>query len=180
MKTYKFCLLVAASLGAGGVAHAQSQALIPQQSSETATQQVLHEASADTGTLLSKGLVWDSIFPLSKPYAQFTPKQKADFLALYESMGPSDEPPFPLEGMKTIFNALKKAQYRIKARGELNMAVSVDPTGKATKVENYGYTTKKEMAELAGTLLLMTKFKPAVCDGKPCAMQFPFKLKLRS
>jgi len=93
-------------------------------------------------------------------------------------MGPGDEPPFPVDGMKPIFNAVKKAQYKLKARGELNLAVTVGPDGKATKVEDFGSTNKPEMTEFAGSVLLMTKFKPAVCNGKPCAMQFPFRLRL--
>jgi hypothetical protein len=176
MKTYQFGLLIAASLGAMSAVHAQS-ALNPTSSANT-TQQILHESTSDTGSLLKKGLTWDSKIPLSKTYAEFSPKQKADFLALYESMGPEDEPPFPIEGIKPIFSALKKAQYKIKARGELNFAVSVGPDGKATKVEDFGSSDKPAMTELAGSILLMTKFKPAVCGGKPCAMQFPFRLRL--
>jgi hypothetical protein len=176
MKTYKIGLLLSMSACALTAAHAQTM-LIPG-SSNNATQQILHESTSDTGSLLKKGLKWDSKIPLSKTYPEFSPEEKADFLTLYESMGPGDEPPFPIEGIKPIFNEVKKAQYRIKARGELNFAVSVGPDGKATKVEDYGSSTKPEMTELAGSVLLMTKFKPAVCGGKPCAMQFPFRLRL--
>jgi hypothetical protein len=176
MKTYKLGLLILTSLAAMSIAHTQS--MVNPVSSNNTTQSILHESTSDTGSLLKKGLTWDSKIPLSKTYAEFSPKQKADFLALYESMGPEDEPPFPIEGIKPIFNAIKKAQYKINARGELNFAVSVDANGKATKVEDYGSSNKPEMTELAGSILLMTKFKPAVCGGKPCAMQFPFRLRL--
>jgi hypothetical protein len=176
MKTYRFGLLIAVSVGAMNTVHAQG--MVSPQSSNNTTQQILHESTSTTGSLLQKGLTWDSKIPLSKTYAEFTPKQKADFLALYESMGPGDEPPFPIEGIKPIFSEIKKAQYKIKARGELNFAVSVDADGKATKVEDYGSSDKPEMTELASSILLMTKFKPAICGGKPCAMQFPFRLRL--
>jgi hypothetical protein len=176
MKTYKIGLLLSVSACALTTAHAQS--MVTPGSSNNTTQQILHESTSETGSLLKKGLTWDSKIPLSKTYAEFSPKQKADFLALYESMGPGDEPPFPIEGIKPIFNAIKKAQYKINARGELNFAVSVDADGKATKVEDYGSSNKPEMSELAGSILLMTKFKPAICGGKPCAMQFPFRLRL--
>jgi hypothetical protein len=177
MNTYKLCLLLAMSAGSLTAAHAQT--MITPQSSATPSQQILHEASGETGSLMPKGLTWDSPIPLNKTYEELTPKQKADFHALYQSMGPGDEPPFPLEGMKPIFAAVKKAQYKVKARGELNLAVTVDPDGKATKVEDYG-STDKQMTEFASSVLLMTKFKPAVCKGKPCTMQFPFRLKLAS
>jgi hypothetical protein len=176
MNTYKIGLLIAASVGSLGVGHAQS--MMTPQSSPTPSQQILHEASSETGSLLKKGLIWDSKIPLNKTYGEFTAKQKADLIGMYVSMEPGDEPPFPVEGVKPIFNALKKAQYKIKARGELNFAVTVGADGKATKVEDYGSSDKPEMTELAGSILLMTKFKPAVCSGKPCAMQFPFRLRL--
>ena len=175
MKTYKIGLLIVASLGAVSAVHAQS---MTSPSSSNTTQSILHESTSDTGSLLKKGLTWDSKIPLSKTYAEFSSKEKADFLALYESMGPGDEPPFPIEGIKPIFNAVKKAQYKYKARGELNFAVSVDADGKATKVEDYGSSNRPEMTEFASSILLMTKFKPAICNGKPCAMQFPFRLRL--
>jgi hypothetical protein len=178
MNTYKLSLLLALSTVSLTAAHAQS--MIPPTSSSNTTQQILHEASGETGALMPKGLTWNSSIPLNKTYAELTPRQKADFHALYQSMAPGDEPPFPLEGMKPIFTALKKAQYKLKARGELNFAVTVGPDGKATKVEDYGSTDKHEMSEFAGSVLLMTKFKPAVCNGKPCAMQFPFRLRLTS
>src|SRR5689334_18057614 len=178
MKTYKLCLLFALSTGAMATAHAQS--LMTPQRSGYVPGQILHESSSDTGSLMPKSLVWTSDIPLNKTYGELSPKEKSDFHALYESMGPGDEPPFPLEGMKPIFNALKKAQYKMKAHGELNFAVTVGPDGKATKVEDYGSTDKPQMSELAGSVLLMTKFKPAVCNGKPCVMQFPFKLRLAS
>jgi hypothetical protein len=34
------------------------------------------------------------------------------------------------------------------------------------------------MTKFAGTVLMMTKFKPAMCAGKPCESQFPLHLKL--
>jgi hypothetical protein len=34
------------------------------------------------------------------------------------------------------------------------------------------------MTAYAQQLLMLTTYKPAVCQGKPCVMQFPFKLEL--
>jgi hypothetical protein len=100
---------------------------------------------------------------------------------LYESLAEGDEPPFPEAGMKPIFSKLKQGQHVLQARGELNLEVTVGPTGEAIEVKDFGGVTGAnayEMTNYAQSLLVMTKFKPAVCQGKPCVMQFPFKLKL--
>ena len=37
---------------------------------------------------------------MQQTYDQFTPEEKAELSALYESMPPGDEPPFPIQGMR--------------------------------------------------------------------------------
>jgi len=148
-----------------GVAHAQVE---------------ITKAGQDTGTILKKDLKWSSKIPVDKTFEQLTAEQKAELRSLYTSLGPDDEPPFPLEGMKPIFGALKQAEHVLQARGELNMAVTVGPDGKAAKVEDYGGVNDKQMTELAQQVLLLTKYKPGLCKGTPCAMMFPFKLKLKT
>ena len=34
-----------------------------------------------------------------------------------------------------------------------------------------------EMAKAAASIILLSKFKPAVCKGEPCKMEFPFTFK---
>lgn len=135
-------------------------------------------ASQDTGTIIKKSIKWESAIPLDKTYEQLTPEQKAELRKLYVSLGPDDEPPFPAAGIKPIFNAIKRAQHFRQARGELNMAVTVGPDGKATKVEDFGGVYDVEMTELTQQVLLLTKYKPAVCSGTPCTMQFRFTQNL--
>lgn len=157
MKIHARCLLVAILACASPLAQAQ-----------------------ETGSILKKDLQWSSKIPVDKTYAQFTDEEKAELRSMYESLGPDDEPPFPLEGMKPIFSALKEAQRIVKARGELNMAVTVGPDGKATKVEDFGGVHNLQMTELAQQVLLLTKYKPGICNGTPCTMAFPFRLKLKT
>ena len=155
--------------------HAQVLTVTP---SGNSSPSVTHGESGETGTLLRKQLRWNSSIPLDKTYEQMSAEQKAAFHALYEAMPAGDEPPFPAEGMKPVFSAIKKAQNVLHARGELNMTVTVGPDGKAIKVDDFGNVNKSEMTQFAGSVLLMTKFKPAVCGGRPCTMQFPFNLRL--
>jgi hypothetical protein len=176
MNTCKRFLLFAAC--AFGFTTAQAQ--IPSSTGgDNKTLRTMHEASTDTGTLIKKEIRWSSKIPLNRTYAQLTPEQKAEFHAMYESLPPGDEPPFPAEGLKAVFSAIKKAQEKLQARGDLNMAVTVGPDGKAKQVADYGSVDNPEMTKFAASVLLMTKFKPAVCAGAPCTMQFPFNLRLK-
>lgn len=173
MKAWKLCLMFAA--GACPVTILQAQGT----SGGSDVHTVVGVATSETGTLLKKRTVYDSKLPLDKSYEELTPEQRAEFHAMYESMPPGDEPPFPLEGLKSVFGAIKKAQVKLQAHGELNMAVTVGPDGKAKQVADYGKVDNPEMTKFAATVLLMTRFKPALCSGTPCTMQFPFNLKLK-
>ncbi len=178
MKTDKFCLQLAVSAWVFMTVQAQSQETHPSSATASGRTTVVNEATSETGTLLPKKVKWTSPIPLTGTYERLTPEQKAQFHAMYESLAPGDEPPFPEKGMKPIISAINKGHSLLMARGDLNMAVTVGPDGKATKVADFGKTNNPEMVEFVAQVLLMTPFKPAVCSGKPCAMDFPFKLTL--
>lgn len=183
MKTYHYCLLVSiASIAFSNTpAQAQAQGEMPgirSASSQSPTRNV-QEATSETGTILKKDIRWTSKIPLNKTYGQLTEAQKAELNKMYESLPPGDEPPFPAEGIKPIFNAIKNAQRVLQARGALDLAVTVGPDGKATKVDDFSHLRSTQMAELAQQVLLLTKYKPGMCSGTPCTMQFRFVQKLR-
>jgi hypothetical protein len=143
---------------------------------------LMHEATSETGSVLRRDLKWTGKIPLDKTYQQLTPQEKADLRALYTSMPPEDEPPFPLAGMRPLFNSIRRGQQIVHAGGRLDLVVTVDAHGKATEIADFGGVKGNnayQMTQYAGSLLLMTKFKPAVCGGKPCQSQFPFALDLR-
>jgi len=179
-------LLLALALSACGVAHAQTsrQHAIFSQNEHglpAGPTRLANSATSETGTILKRDLRWRSKIPLNKTYDQLTPEQKALFSAMYESLPEGDEPPFPAQGIKPIFTKLQQGQRVLQARGELNLAVTVGPDGKAIKVEDFGGVdgpNAHEMTNYAQSLLLLTQYKPAVCSGKPCVMQFPFKIPL--
>lgn len=177
MNTCKLCLLVAASCAAA-TAFAQVNEMPPRSAAGIATTRVTNEPTLDTGTIIRKDMRWSSKIPLNKTYGELTDSQKKELHSMYESMPPGDEPPFPVEGMKPIFNAIKAGQEKLLARGILNLAVTVNPDGTAKQVVDLGSTKNREMTQFAATVLMMTKFKPAVCKGAPCESQFPISLKL--
>ena len=184
MKTQTFSLFLAFTFLASGQVHAQAtDAEMPaRMGGQRAPTRTYSSSTQSTGTIIRKGIRWESRIPLNKTYEQFSESEKAEFHALYESMPPGDEPPFPVDGLRPVFNSIKKGQQIVRARGQINMVVTVDADGKATEVADLGGiggANALEMTRFAGSVLLMTKFKPAVCAGKPCKSQFPFILDLR-
>src|SRR3990170_3274502 len=137
MKTDKLCLLIAVSSCAFTTAQAQL-AGVEHGGLPDAPTRLTNSSTSETGSILKRELRWKSKIPLNKTYDQFTPEQKAEFRALYAALPEGDEPPFPVQGLKPLFNAIKQGQNVLQARGELNLAVTVGPDGKALKVEDFG------------------------------------------
>ena len=115
--------------------------------------------------------------PFDKTYAQLTDEQKAMVRASYESMGPDDEPPYPKRGPKRLFQAVGEIQRKIHIEGEFDAGVVVGPDGKAQEVRIY-QSASPEMTQFLGNLLVIEDYKPALCQGRPCTQEFPFRVKL--
>ena len=178
MNTYKLCLVVAVTVFAIHNSQAQVRETAPSSATAVAPTRYYNESTQSTGTILKKDIRWESKIPLNKTYGELTPEQKAELHKMYETLKPGDEPPFPAEGIKPIFSAVKKAQRVLKARGQLDMKVTVGPDGKAIKVEDFGTVRTGQMTEITQQVLLLTPYKPAICNGQPCTMQFRFTQKL--
>jgi hypothetical protein len=182
MKTRQHLLLIAAICCVSTLAQAQllpSQEMPARSAPASAPSRNTISATQETGTIIKKDIRWESKIPLNKTYEELTPEQKAELHSQYEAMPEGDEPPFPAEGIKPIFSAIRKAQRLRQAHGNLIMAVTVDPEGNATKVEELGSVYDLQMTQLAQQVLLLTKYKPAVCSGKPCTMKYKFSQQLK-
>lgn len=114
---------------------------------------------------------------MNRRYHELTDAERQVVNEFYEDVAPGDEPPFPADGLKPIIQAVYKAQRKLQVEGELKLIVSVDANGQATEVAALA-SPSPEMTKFASMVLLLTKFKPAVCGQKPCAMQFPFNFSL--
>lgn len=178
MKNSKYPLMVAVSALVFTNAWAQVRETAPSSGNAVAPTRYYNSATSSTGSILKKDIRWDSKIPLNKTYDQLTAEQKAALNKMYETLGPADEPPFPSEGIKPIFNAVKKAQRILQARGRLDMKVTVGPDGKAIKVEDFGTVRTGQMTETTQQVLLLTTYKPGMCNGTPCTMQFRFTQQL--
>lgn len=139
-----------------------------------------YDIKADSPRLGSRIIhkeVTGATIPINRRYQDLTLEEKAKVNQWYESMGPGDEPPFPEAGLGAIYNAIRVAQHRFLVRGELRMAVTVNSAGEATEVQAMK-SPSPEMTQFAATVLMLTKYKPAQCQGQPCQMQFPLTLDL--
>ncbi len=129
-----------------------------------------------TGSHLKRNAAIGTL-PFDKTYAQLTDEQKARIRASYESMGPDDEPPYPKRGPKRLYQAVSEIQRKVHIEGDFDAGVIVGPDGKAQEVRIY-QSASPEMTQFLANLLVVEDYKPALCQGKPCTQEYPFRVKL--
>lgn len=137
----------------------------------------IREEQPRTGSHIRQDVAHSSI-PINLPYAQLSPDDRSAFNANYESIAEGDEPPFPLKGLRALIDPIQKAQEKLFARGELFLVATIGPDGKARQVSSYR-SPGPEMTNFAAQALMLTPFKPAICSGKPCTMDFPLRMTFR-
>lgn len=135
------------------------------------------EEVPETGTRVPKTIASSQRFPLNKKWSELSEEDRAAFRSQYEDMPDTDEPPYPVDGMASIFRQLSIEAGRAGVYGEFIIDVTVNPEGKGTKVTLVKYSSVAA-ARVVAYVLVHAKYKPAVCHGKPCTMDFPFSVKL--
>jgi hypothetical protein len=136
----------------------------------------MKEDAPETGSNIRRDSVWGGSLPYDKPYGELTPEQQRMFKSRFREMGEGDEPPFPVDGLGPLLAAISRISRVVEVGvGRLEMDVFVDETGSATKVEVIR-SPDGALAKHAAALAMLTKFKPALCKGKPCAMGFPLNM----
>ena len=139
---------------------------------ESTPEHSIKEDNPPTGTRIRRDVVKWVALPVNQTYQQLTPQERAYVNSWYEHVAPGDEPPFPLNGMRSILDMVHKGHEKLLVTGKLYLVATVEPSGKVSTVKAYN-APSPEMAKFAGEVLLLTKFKPAVCGGRPCRMDFP-------
>ena len=115
--------------------------------------------------------------PPEKKYQDLTEKQKSNVRANYEGLGPDDEPPYPVDGVLALYTAVSDVGVYFKAKGEVELVATVAPDGKVKAVSAYK-SPDHRMTEYVTQILAVQKFKPGICKGAPCEMDFLLKLDL--
>jgi hypothetical protein len=131
------------------------------------------------GTNIRRPIILAGAIPLSAHYGELSPEQKNILRSRYVQMKETDEPPFPADGLLPIFMVVREAheQSGLENTGRLEVLVQVDDHGKAIDFTVLR-TPDTEIAKAVTTALMARTYKPAVCDGSPCAMPFTFRAVL--
>jgi hypothetical protein len=138
----------------------------------------IKEDAPRTGSHIRRNLMESQTIALNKRYQELSDEDRAKLHSWWESVPEGDEPPFPANGLKPIHSAMLKAQSKLLADGELFMIATVDANGDVTQVKAIG-SPSPEMTKFAASVVGLTKFKPAICSGKPCQMDYPFNYKFK-
>ena len=142
-----------------------------------ADETVLMQDQPTTGTHIPRQLVVGGKLPIAKTYAELSDAHKQLVRARYRNMPPDDEPPYPRYGLVAIYKPLIKAHAKMQVTGEVEMYVTVGPDGKAQSVSVYR-TPDPEVSKTLAGILMLTDYKPALCKGQPCTMEFPLAMSL--
>lgn len=126
-------------------------------------------ADAYLGRIVMRGAL-----PYDRSYEQLSPEQKAALRAEYDSVGPNDEPPYPKYGLIEVADAVARMPRREPVEGDMVLTVRVDERGDAKSVSVYK-TPDAKLSNLVALMLTRSKFKPGVCEGRPCTMDYVFK-----
>ena len=112
------------------------------------------------------------VMPFDKPYAELSPAQQVTLKSAYVEMGDGDEPPFPVAGLKAIYEPITEGQQRLMVSGTFRADVEVDERGDPVAIAVYR-SPNRTVTRFVSRIVMLTKFKPASCAGSPCKMGFP-------
>ena len=127
----------------------------------------------ETGSNISKAVVHWPI-PVDKRYEELSADQQRIVRDEYVRLGAQDEPPYPRNGMTPILGEVARIQARGLGTGILHLAVKVDARGEPQGVAVLR-SPDNAVAHGVAYALMDSRYKPAKCDGKPCAGDFSFK-----
>lgn len=147
----------------------------PMLAQQTASLNYREETPA-TGTHIRRNTLKDSWLPLNQTYAQMSPEYQQKLRSVYTSMADDDEPPFPVRGLGPSIAQLRDIHKHIGGMGEMKLILSVDAEGKVGDVSVYSASNER-MAYYGAILLSKEKFKPGLCHGVPCAMEFMYRFE---
>jgi len=138
----------------------------------------IREDQPPVGSSIRRNVVsW--YIPLDRRWDEMTEEQKKSVKDLYEKMEPGDEPPFPADGMGPVMELVRKGQAKLLINEDVNMVATVGTAGDVLTVKAMG-SPDPDMTRFLAAILYRTKFKPAVCGGRSCQMDFPFHFAFRT
>ena len=138
----------------------------------------IRQADPTTGTNIPGAVVRGSAIPLNRRYRDLTAEQQRLVKSQYEPMAEGDEPPFPVDGLGPVYAAVQKVVQKLQTGGDMAFVVDVNAAGEATTIQVL-QPADPELTRTVASVLMLTKYKPGLCSGKPCAMAVPFRFGAR-
>jgi hypothetical protein len=135
----------------------------------------VQEDVPETGSNISKRTVYWSF--REKRYAELTSEERNIVRDDYLRMGARDEPPYPSEGMTSILLDLARIQRTNRGPG---CCTSRCASMRAASRRGWPSSAHRPRHRHGVSYALMkTRYKPALCDGAPCAGDYSFKYKVQ-
>ncbi|MGZ8319739.1 MAG: MORN repeat-containing protein [Telluria sp.] len=130
----------------------EQAAAAPKSDKEFRISRLDHQLSA---IALSTGI------PFSRSYDEMSAAEKQRVRDMYV-LDDDDEPPYPANGTRRIYQRIGDAQQARLIEGELHMHVHIDSQGNPTQITTYA-SPDPVMTQWASRVLATEKFKPGVC-----------------
>lgn len=125
-----------------------------------------------TGSRLGRTAV-NAYLPPGATWEALTDVQKNTVRANYPALEAGDEPPFPARGEGPLLKAVSMINDKLGAEsGYLGVNVLVGKDGQAIRVTTYGQPSP-QLVKAISTLVMLERYKPALCRGEPCEMIYP-------
>lgn len=116
-----------------------------------------------------------SYLPLAASWNKLTEAQKNMLRLQFPALEAGDEPPFPQKGGHTIFDAVQQVYSSLGGtEGTMEVHVLVGKDGTPKQVKAIGSPTP-ELVHNVSAILMLQKYKPAICRGEPCEMIYPIR-----
>lgn len=114
--------------------------------------------------------------PFDAPYGALSGEQQRTLKGPYRILLEADEPPYPARGPGELVRAVQDVAGITGSRGELHVEVQLDAAGTPVAVL-VRRAPDKDLGERTAQLMMLAKYKPALCAGAPCAMGYALKLR---
>ncbi len=117
--------------------------------------------------------------PFNKRYEALTLDQQELVKAKFDQLADDARPPFPNQGLASVYKPLVKANKLYGDNQALSVLVGVNSEGKVNGVivnKASGEAVNPELVAYLDKTLRRTNFEPAYCGNSSCSMDFPIEI----
>lgn len=141
----------------------------------------LKEDQLRTSTLILRDVARAIPVPPDLGYDKLSEQQQATVKSWFPALAPGDEPPYPVKGPAPFYQTVQRIISATRQQGDITVYVLVGKDGKPVNVTTVGQDKQgipPEVSKAVGMAAGLIAYKPAVCDGQPCEMMYPYRLAL--